>query len=139
MMAQKAVLFNDSDALNRIMNTTSPKEQKAIGRLVKGFDPNVWDQNCKKIVFDGNYYKFSQNKNLKAELHKTIGTVLVEASPYDVIWGIGLGPDNPDRLHKDKWRGKNYLGEVLTKVRYEIFKSDIDLNICKEEYGSEKV
>jgi ribA/ribD-fused uncharacterized protein len=57
MMEQKALLFGDKDAAKAIMNSYYPSEQKDIGKLVKNFDRNIWDQNCMSIVFNGNYAK----------------------------------------------------------------------------------
>lgn len=117
MMSQKAVMFGDSEMLEIIMRTTNPKTQKTCGRNVKGFDPDKWNQYAKAIVFDGNMAKFIQNPNLLDELIATEGTTLVEASPYDKIWGIGMSADNPDALNRATWNGTNWLGEMLTKVR----------------------
>jgi len=120
MMAQKALLFNDKDILSFIMNSSSPKEQKSLGRKVKNFDPITWKSQCKDIVFKGNYHKFTQHEHLKQELLNTTGKILVEASPYDNIWGIGLNEESPDIHDPSKWKGKNYLGYILTKVRIQI-------------------
>lgn len=120
MMAEKARVFGDDESLAKIMEATSPKVQKALGRKVKNFDPNLWTAACKDIVCRGNYAKFSQNPELLGKLFDTRGTTLVEASPYDKIWGIGLGPDNPDAKDRSKWKGTNWLGEVLTSVREKL-------------------
>lgn len=122
MMAQKAKLFDDKDSYNRILKTSSPKEQKAIGRKVRGFDVKIWSERCKQIVFEINVAKFSQNLNLKKALMDTGNKELVEASPYDTIWGIGLAEDDPKALDKSTWKGTNWLGETLTKVREELKK-----------------
>lgn len=117
MMAQKALLFGDVDIYNQILSTDNPKQQKALGRKVRNFDPKKWDIVCKDIVKQGNMAKFSQNPKLKQMLRETGDRKLVEASPYDKIWGIGLGENDP-RIHDEKnWQGKNYLGEVLMEVR----------------------
>lgn len=134
MMAKKASLFNDNESLDMIMKAKTPKEQKVLGRNVKNFNPELWDLHCRKIVYDGNFAKFSQNNDLKKELHKTIGTLLVEASPVDKVWGIGLSEDNPDCKDPSKWQGTNYLGEVLTAVRRDIFK---DINDEKFKFSWE--
>ena len=120
MMARKAKLFYDEESLAKIMAATSPKVQKALGRKVKNFDAEKWNFWCRGSVFDGNYAKFTQNPALLEKLLETRGTVLVEASPFDRIWGIGLGPNHPDAHDRSKWRGKNWLGQVLTDVRERI-------------------
>jgi ribA/ribD-fused uncharacterized protein len=124
MMAQKALLFNDDKAYQAIMKATDPKEQKALGRKVKGFNADKWAAVAKNIVYRGNYAKFSGDLMLKEILLNTAGTELVEASPYDTIWGIGLAEDDPKALDKSQWRGLNWLGEVLTKVREDFMKEE---------------
>lgn len=120
MMAEKARLFGDLDALSIIMGTSDPKIQKAAGRLVAGFDPELWGQHAKLIVYRGNFAKFTQNPEMLEWLLGTEGTTLVEASPWDTIWGIGLEATNPLALDRSTWKGMNWLGEVLTKVRDDI-------------------
>ncbi|KAK2188003.1 hypothetical protein NP493_147g01038 [Ridgeia piscesae] len=117
MMHQKALLFGDDESAKKIMATSNPKDQKALGRRVHPFDPNVWKEKCRNIVEKGNLSKFSQNPDLKQTMLATAGSVLVEASPRDTIWGIGLGAGNPKAKTKSTWRGKNWLGYALTNVR----------------------
>lgn len=120
MMAEKAKLFGDEDTRAKIMDTEHPRDQQALGRLVKNFDQQKWDASARDIVYKGNYAKFSQNENLRKMLLATAGTTLVEASPYDPVWGIKLSEDNPDCHDRSKWKGTNWLGEVLTKVREDL-------------------
>lgn len=87
MMAQKALLFNDKKSFYKIMAADSPREYKAIGRKIKGFNQDVWDEHKYDIVYEGNYAKFSQNKVLGRFLEHTGDTVLVEASPFDENMG----------------------------------------------------
>lgn len=117
MMAEKAKLFGDEEIRNEILNTSDPRKCKALGRKVKHFDKDVWNQNKIQIVSKGNMEKFLQNDALRHFLLSTGNKVLVEASPTDRIWGIGLGKNNPDALDPTKWRGKNLLGFVLTNTR----------------------
>ena len=115
MMAEKARLFGDKDSEKLILEAASPDLQKKLGRGVKNFDAEKWDVVAKHIVYTGNYFKFTQNKAALEALLETKGTLLVEASPYDKIWGIGLTAHDA-RMGKE-WRGTNWLGEVLTKLR----------------------
>lgn len=120
MMAHKAVFFNDVETFKKIMSTDDPREQKAFGRQVKNFDKDKWESVCKQIVYEGNYAKFSQNDDYRQELMKTIGTELVEASPDDKIWGIGLEESDERAKDKSQWQGTNWLGEVITRVREDM-------------------
>jgi ribA/ribD-fused uncharacterized protein len=117
MMAHKASVFDDYDTYIKIMESKHPNDQKQLGRGVKNFDKEKWEKVCKQIVFDGNYAKFTQNPHLWDALESTVGTELVEASPFDTIWGIGLAENDPLALNKETWKGLNWLGEIITDVR----------------------
>ena len=117
MMAGKARLFDDEEHLAAILECGHPGEAKKLGRKVLNFDPEAWDQQRLKIVVVGNLAKFEQNPELGAYLVGTGDRVLVEASPRDRIWGIGLGRDNPDAQDPRTWRGLNLLGFALMEVR----------------------
>ena len=120
MMAKKALMFADLDAYENIMHSKHPNEQKAFGRKVENFDKNHWEKYCRKIVFDANYAKFTQNPKMKEELLATGNREIVEASPEDRIWGIGLHESDPRCLDKSKWEGTNWLGEAIMQVRTEL-------------------
>jgi len=122
MMAAKARLFNDKEMLDQIMQAASPKEMKSYGRAVQNFDKDIWESHCYSIVKKANEAKFSQKPELLKYLLGTAGQILVEASPRDRIWGIGMGGSNPDAENPMKWRGRNLLGFALTEVRDEILK-----------------
>ena len=117
MMAMKALTFNDQESYEAIMSTSSPREQKEFGRGVKNFNTDKWNEVCREYVYQGNLAKFTQNPNLKVELLKTGDREIVEASPYDKIWGIGMGVDHRNIEDKSKWQGKNWLGEAIMQVR----------------------
>ena len=117
MMAQKAVLFGDEEVLREIMNAGHPKQFKALGRKISGFKQDIWDNSCRDIVTAGTVAKFSQNSELGDYLINTKERVLVEASPYDKIWGIGMGKDNPKCENPSLWNGTNYLGFCLMEAR----------------------
>ena len=120
MMSKKAELFVDRKAQLKIMAYSDPRMQKAIGKTVKGFVVDQWNAVAKDIVFRGNMAKFTQNSDLKGYMLATGDQEIVEASPQDVIWGIGLSADDPDAHDKTKWKGTNWLGEVLMDVRDSI-------------------
>jgi ribA/ribD-fused uncharacterized protein len=117
MMAAKAAHFGDWTRYQRILSTTDPRAVKALGRQVNPFDSTAWSREARDYVRTGNLAKFGQNPELKAALLATGDTILVEASPYDCIWGIGLAETHPDARVPARWRGTNWLGEVLMEVR----------------------
>jgi ribA/ribD-fused uncharacterized protein len=120
MMHGKARLFDDAKAADQILAAAHPREHKALGRTVKRFDAKVWERERERIVKDGNRAKFTQNPQLLELLLATRGTTLVEASPYDRIWGIGLAETDPRAHDPAQWRGKNLLGKLLTELRDEL-------------------
>ena len=120
MMAGKAKLFDDEEIRQQILDSKDPKTQKMLGRAVRGFDEDKWNEAAKEIVFRGNMAKFSQSEDLKEKLIATKNKILVETSPYDKVWGIGLRQDDPKATNPRLWKGKNWLGEVLTRVRESI-------------------
>jgi ribA/ribD-fused uncharacterized protein len=122
MMAKKAILFQDHEILEKILQAKSPAEAKKLGRKVKNYQEEVWLANRYGIIKEGNFHKFSQNQALKDFLLNTTDRVLVEASPVDSIWGIGMATDNPDIENPEKWKGLNLLGFALMEVRDELRK-----------------
>jgi len=135
MMFCKAMFFNDIDSAKAIMNTNDPSKQKKLGRKVKNFNVKTWSKVARDIVYIGSYCKFTQNESLFEDLERTDGTTLVEASPYDKVWGIGLSEDSPLALKRETWDGKNWLGEVLTEVRKDLLLSEIDhsgFKLCRD-------
>jgi ribA/ribD-fused uncharacterized protein len=117
MMYSKAKLFNDEETASKILATSDPKIQKALGREVKGYIEDVWEERRMRIMVAGLKQKFSQHKDLSELLMSTSGTELVEASKWDKIWGVGLAESDPNIYDKSKWRGQNLLGKVLADVR----------------------
>jgi len=120
MMHGKAVLFGDQEVALEILVADHPRQHKALGRKVKGFDDAVWRRTREGIVVSGNRAKFTQNLALRELLLATRGTTLVEASPYDRIWGIGLAASDPRAQDARQWKGQNLLGKILTALRDEL-------------------
>ncbi len=120
MMYGKAQLFGDAEMAARILEARTPKEHKALGRKVRGFEGAVWERERERIVYEGNHAKFTQNEPLRAALLATKGTLLVEASPLDRIWGVGLSEEDPRIQDPAQWRGQNLLGKVLTRLREDL-------------------
>jgi ribA/ribD-fused uncharacterized protein len=117
MMYRKAVLFKDEETGKKIVLETNPMKQKQLGRMIHGFVNKVWLENQEEIVKQGNRLKFQQNPDLLKKLCQTEGE-LVEASPYDDIWGIGMDETNPKVYDRSKW-GLNLLGKILMELREE--------------------
>lgn len=118
MMAEKARLFKDRKSWELILKSPTPKEAKSIGRKVNNFDQATWDQNKFRLVTTGSVAKFMSTRELKSKLVKTRDKILVEASPYDKIWGIGMSSDNPMAKVPSQWNGENLLGLSLMRARY---------------------
>ena len=120
MMAAKARMFGDLATEMKILQTPDPKSAKALGREVQGFDDAVWIRRRQKVVFDGCLAKFEQNPPLAIRLLESNPLHLVEASPYDRIWGIGMSADDARAAQPSSWQGSNLLGSVLMRVRTEL-------------------
>jgi hypothetical protein len=120
MMAEKARLFDDRETLAKILDTANPGAAKALGREIRGFDDALWIKHRTSIVVRGNLAKFSQNAKLAEFLKNTGDRVLVEASPIDRIWGIGLAEDDPSASNPNTWKGLNLLGFALMQVRQQL-------------------
>lgn len=125
MMYQKALLFNDHKHARQILGVSDPHKVKMIGRQVRPWNQDVWDRECVHIVAAGNLAKFTQNPELLSKLLDTGNTTLVEASPYDATWGVGLAADDPNIHDPRRWRGRNLLGVILTELR-EFLKAERD-------------
>jgi ribA/ribD-fused uncharacterized protein len=117
MMAEKARVFGDDAALQKILVSASPRQQKALGRKVRGFEEKRWNEVCRGIVYSDNLARFSQNSDHRELLLATGMKSIVEASPVDRIWGIGLAPDDPRAAEPAQWCGTNWLGIALMQVR----------------------
>ena len=115
LMACKAFIMNDLTTMEKIMHADNPYQCKKLGRQVKNWNQEVWDQNKCDIMFDALYYKFSQNDDILQKLLSTGNSILAEASPRDRIWGIGL--NITDAQSGKTWRGKNLLGQTLMGIR----------------------
>ncbi|MCA9571622.1 MAG: NADAR family protein [Myxococcales bacterium] len=117
MMAGKARLFGDDATLARILAAPTPREAKALGRKVRGFDQGLWMTHRDAIVREGSLAKYRAHDGMRRLLLDTGDAVLAEASPLDAIWGIGLAADHPDARDPRGWPGLNLLGFVLMEVR----------------------
>lgn len=116
-MYKKAIYFCDYKTANDILKANKPKDQKDLGRLVKNYNEDEWNEVRYEIMKEVVYQKFKRNSNLRRKLLDTGDRIIVEASPKDIIWGIGWYEDDPEALDESKWRGQNLLGKALMEVR----------------------
>ena len=93
-----------------------------LGNRVKNFDAAAWDKVKSQTMRHAVREKYEGNTYLANQLIMLVsdGMTLVEASPTDTYWGIGMGIDNPDIGDPSKWKGKNELGNILTRVANDI-------------------
>lgn len=124
MMAEKARLFGDPETRDAILATSHPGAAKRLGRQIRNFDERRWDAERFEIVVRGNEAKFAQNPALREFLLNTGERVLVEASPVDRIWGIGLAADDLRSERPGEWQGANLLGFALMEVRRRLREPD---------------
>lgn len=117
MMWAKALIMGDLAMAARMLTVSDPKTLKDMGRQVQNYQEALWVKHRLAVMVHGCYLKFSQNLAMKAELLATGDRILVEASPDDSIWGIGLEESDPRCLDRQQWKGLNLLGEALMVVR----------------------
>lgn len=116
-MWYKAITFDDLETADKVLSATDPRKAKALGRSVSNYSDSVWNKLRYNIMVDILKHKFAQNQDYMVELMATGNKVIVEASPTDTIWGIGLSQYDPDRFDEFKWKGSNLLGKALMDVR----------------------
>ncbi len=125
MMFSKAFMFGDNEVADKILKTKKPGEQKALGRAVRNYNEEQWAEKREWVVDEILYQKFTQNEDLKNILLETGDRIIVEASPYDKVWGIAMGVDKyPEILDQNNWKGQNLLGKCLMRVREKIRKEN---------------
>uniref|UniRef100_F1L1H5 NADAR domain-containing protein n=1 Tax=Ascaris suum TaxID=6253 RepID=F1L1H5_ASCSU len=120
-MYHKALSSGDLETANDIMKEREARKIKMLGKNVRNFDQQKWDTMCEQVMWRGNIAKYTQNDELRKKLFYTHGSILVECSPNDTIWGIGLDIHEPDALNPTKWRGQNKLGHMLTRIREHLW------------------
>lgn len=120
LMAEKARLFDDAPIRDLVLRAVTPLEAQMLGRQVSGFREEVWVEHRFDICVTGNRAKFDQHPALRDYLAATSPCVLVEASPWDKLWGIGVAARHPRAADPRQWRGLNLLGFSLMAVRAEL-------------------
>ncbi|SDJ30398.1 hypothetical protein SAMN04487760_1053 [Lachnospiraceae bacterium G41] len=122
MMYMKAIVFDDKSIASQIMETSDVATIKDLGRRVSNYNDTIWNGMRQPLIYKGLLEKFRQNEELKKELLETEDAILAECAYSDLIWGIGIRMDDPDKNDMNKWRGTNLLGFTLMLVRNEIKK-----------------
>eukprot|EP00475_Leptophrys_vorax_P005310 TRINITY_DN13225_c0_g1_i1.p1 TRINITY_DN13225_c0_g1~~TRINITY_DN13225_c0_g1_i1.p1 ORF type:complete len:182 (+),score=37.30 TRINITY_DN13225_c0_g1_i1:153-698(+) len=117
MMACKARLFQDDEILQKILASDRPAAMKKLGRAVRNYDDALWSEKRLDVVIQGNIAKFQQNPKMLEELLSTGEKTLVEASPFDRVWGIGMSSTDAHILKRSKWKGQNLLGKAIMEAR----------------------
>lgn len=120
-MYAKAMKFDPNGPVTyETLVSSTPAEAKKQGRQVRFFSESSWSAVDQQIMYEACLAKFSQNSELKKQILETGDNTIVECSPRDRKWGIGMGKNNPDAQNPDKWRGRNLLGETLMRVRAQL-------------------
>lgn len=127
LMAEKARTFGDAEAEAKILAEYNQLAIKKLGRKVANYSDSVWANIRQEVSIRGNLAKFTQNEALRQFLLSTGDKIIVEASPYDSIWGIGLDESSPDAAIPSKWKGQNLLGFALMEVRDRLRRIDSTL------------
>lgn len=123
LLASRAILFNDKEMLEKIMESKSIRQAKIFGKNIRNFNQEVWDKHKLNMSYVSNLCKFQQDEVLKFKLLETENSILVNADVYDDVWGIGKKITDLDIRNPHSWRGENYLGFILMKIR-EDFKNE---------------
>ncbi|KAK2953173.1 putative N-glycosidase R617 [Blattamonas nauphoetae] len=126
MMYRKAKLFNDQEIADKILRCTNPNVAMALGRQVKRFQNDIWEQHRFDIVVRGNYLKYSQNPHFRDVLLKTGDSIIAEGCDYDKIWGTGFATGDVRNQDPNLWPGMNLLGKALMEVRSLILKEQAE-------------
>ena len=119
LLYHKALLFDDFDTAEKILETKNPYIMQTLGLEITGFNESVWNSTQEEIMYRCLYLKFTQDMNLyKILLKYPRGTTFVEANPYDKINGIGYTEKNAIYT-RSKW-GKNLFGKAIGKVKRDL-------------------
>ena len=121
---KKAVHFDDKDTAQMVLQTNEPERIKQIGKSVQGFQKSEWHRVATEYLYQAMLSKFTQNEALRGFLLSTTGNILIEASPSDKFWGIGLSLKDPNLFDQTKWRGTNMAGKTLERVRHALQTTD---------------
>ena len=111
---KKAHHFSDEVAKQKVLTLQDPVQIKRT--MIKGYDKAQWAPMSERVMEQGLSLKFHQDEGMKKALLATEHRELIEASPYDSMWGIGIGLHSESLTDKTKW-GSNRLGKLLMEIR----------------------
>lgn len=99
------------------------KQIKEYGRTRNG-DIAKWENVKVKVMELGLSLKFN-NEDMKQVLLDTKDDILVECSPYDYFWGVGISKISTkeyieEGIFDELNKGDNQLGKSLMKIRQSI-------------------
>ncbi|KHJ84345.1 hypothetical protein OESDEN_15943 [Oesophagostomum dentatum] len=124
-MWSKAKFCKDYSAANAILYLNDPKMIKQVGSQLENFDETRWRHFAWRVMMKAVMAKFKLDRRMRYQLFRTAGSVLVEASPHDIYWGIGLSIDDPNVADPTQWKGLNVMGEVLMQIRDVLLESPL--------------
>lgn len=119
-MYYKALHFNDLDAAERITRVKPPAFAKDIGRAVRNYNDEEWDNVRYQYMVDTLRRKYANPSKERDFLVGTHPKILVEGSPYDKVWGVGIHYKDRRIVDVRNWEGDNLLGKALMEVRKEV-------------------
>ena len=122
MLRVSTLLFEDQEAMDKVLATDDPVKIKMLGKSIQNFKAAVWAKEKDSCMYNAIKQKFEQNEDLGKVLRETGNRLLVEANPNDVYWGVGASVDSAEVWDVNKWKGKNKLGKMLSDLRDELFK-----------------
>jgi ribA/ribD-fused uncharacterized protein len=116
----KAKVFNDIEFFDSILNT---KNSVHLKKYEKKYNNDILVDNCFNILYIGIRNKFNQNLLYKQKLINTGNKIIIYASPFDNLLGIGMNEIDTYKLNENKWqkliKNKNILGNILMLIRDE--------------------
>lgn len=121
-MYLKAIFFKDMKKAKEIIEASSPKKAKQLGREIYDFSEELWEGYREQAMWEAISLRYESDPNFqKLLLSKRFkGKDFVETNPCDNIWSCGYIETDPRcELSENTWPGLNLFGKLLTKLRNE--------------------
>ena len=123
--ARRVLVAEDEPALLDLISRNLRVRGFEVFEATNGLEAlAVWERERFGIVVEGSVHKFAAHPGLRAFLLGTGGRVLVEASPVDRVWGIGLAANDDGAFDPRRWPGENLLGFALMEARERLRAGD---------------